>query len=462
MTTNNIVSPPQFTFGGDAEKGIDRADGIIAAAKMYIASLSAEDSDLPVAERAEKALSGFVDALAMFCPNQETGPDRLRWSAAACQSMRELLEALRAIDQAEPGTVPITVLARAGAETIRWELVNRHVPDAELWTWLGELFVAECDDDEILEVTGEGETIAREYLRAIAYHAVALDQQTLKIGFAVARLVTQLLSDLSLTREHTEGSMYGIEMARCGVPVRLAKASSSFVGWRFVTAEAADRLSEIHRELIQGQYSPVGLEKINIEELRSAVVHLRREWSFNPPMRRHRRYSLNARLCVVRGYEQAMSLLNGDAEEAVAVGAGTWRITNLSRGGIGAIIPRNLRAGVPVAGDLVAFCPEEGTKWHIGVVRRLRISKTHIEIGIATLSSNPGLALVEDGRVQRELCACDPIRRGEAIRLLGPVGVLGDDTPLFFRTDDAIIHKLRPLANTLRGKSFDLRIYQVT
>jgi hypothetical protein len=442
-------------FDSKAPVRVDRADGIAAAARMYISDLHAENFALPMAKRAMFAIEGFLGTLAKLCPDQETVRGRSRWTDAARTSMHEILVALQAVDRNEPGAVPATVLARAGAEVVRWDLVDRHTPDIKLWAWLGDLFVA-AHGNENVRVTGEPDTVGREYLRAIAYHAAALDQQTLEIGFAVARLIDLSLPHLLLTRESTGAALYGVDVENRSIPVRLAHVLS-FDGWRFVTVPVADTLSDIHAQLAHGQV-PHDLEGIKPEVLCDAAAHLCRQWSASPPTRRFQRYPFDARLSVVCGYDQAMTLLGNDAlEEGVATGTGAWRITDLSRGGVGAAIP-SVRATAPAAGDLVAFCPEEGVKWHIGVVRRVRTSKTYIEIGIATLSSSPDLVEVDDGRASRDLCFCDPIRRGEAVRLLGPVGALGDNNP-FFVMVDGNLHKLRPLAKALRGKSFDLRVY---
>jgi hypothetical protein len=443
--------------GNEGVTRVNRAGGIAAAAKRYIEALRLENSALPMAAQAASALESFLDALALLCPERETGPDRARWSMAARLSMREVVDALRVVDRASPGVVSATVLARAAAEAVRWDLVDRHTSDAGLWAWLGELFVTA--HDEALQVTGEGDTVAREYLRAVAYHAAALDQQMLKAGFAIAQLIDLILPSLLLVREYTDAALYGVDVAHRSVPVRLARAAP-FEGWRFVTVSAADMLSDIHGDLTHGQ-RPSGLGKTDLEELRAAVAHLRRQWSSSPPMRRFRRYPFDIRLNVVGGYDETKSLLRGDAPEAVALGTGVWRVTDLSRGGVGATASIHIQGGAPAAGDLVAFCPEEGTRWHIGIVRRVRIAESYTEIGIATLSDRPDLAQVDDGRVARELFACDPVRRGEAIRLVGPVGSLGDDDPLFVFAKGSVVHKLRPLASALRGKSFDLRVYQV-
>jgi hypothetical protein len=72
------------------------------------------------------------------------------------------------------------------------------------------------------------------------------------------------------------------------------------------------------------------------------------------------------------------------------------------------------------------------------------------------------VARIDDGLRSRELCVCDPVCRGGAIRLVAPVGTLGDDDPIFVVGKNSAIHKLQPLTDALRGKSFDLRIYQVT
>ncbi|MCL2644283.1 MAG: hypothetical protein FWD51_02370 [Betaproteobacteria bacterium] len=447
-------------FIGEHDKGINRVSAITSTAKTYIATIHTRDPMLSLADRASRALEKFLDTLETLCPDHEAGPDRYRWTAAVSQSMRDFLEALRAADQDEPGSIPASVLARAAAETIRWDLVNRHTSDTKLWSWLGDLFASDYGE-EVQQVRGAGETIGREYLRAVAYHAAALDQQPLKVGFAIARLIAQLLPELLMAREHMEGALYGINVAQRGIPVRLAE-SASFTGWWFVAVEAANKLSDIHRDLVCDGQIPEGLEHMEASVLSAAVLHLHRLWSFNPPMRRHQRYHINSRMCMVRGYEQAMNLLGDDATEAVAMGMGTWHITDLSVGGVGAITPRNIKVSVPVLGDLVAFCPEEGIRWHIGVVRRLRTSKSQIEIGIATLSTHPEITRVDDGHQPRELCSCDPVCPGGAIRLIAPVGTLGNENPIFALGEDTAVYKLHPLGDALRGKSFDLRIYQVT
>ena len=281
----------------------------------------------------------------------------------------------------------------------------------------------------------------------------------MKAGFAIAQLIDLVLPSLFLVCEHAEGALYGVDVGQGGMPVRLAR-SRPFVGWCFVTVPAADMLADIHGELTHGQ-RPSGLENTDLAVLRRAVAHLRRQWSSSPPTRRFRRHLFDARLSLVGGYDEARSLLRDDAPEAVAMGTGSWRITDLSRSGVGAVVAASAQGGAPAAGDLVAFCPDGGTRWHIGIVRRVRISGTWIEIGIATLSHSPDIAQVDDGRAARELFACDPVRRGEAIRLVGPVGSLEDDDPLFVMAKGAVAHKLKPLASALRGKSFDLRVYQV-
>jgi len=454
--------------GSESVVRFDRADGIAAAAKMYIGDLQAESATEPITERAASVLPRFLDTLAMLCPEHETGPDRANWSLAARLSMRQIIDALRSVDRAAPGAVSHSTLARVEAEAIRWDFVDRQAPDAGLWAHLGDLFLDSYSGAVVL-VKGDGDAVAREYLRALAYHAAAFDQQPLKTGFAIAQLIQLVLPHLLLTREPMDAALYGVDLEQRGVPMRLVRATTTFEGWRFVTVPAADALSDIHGELAHGQRR-AGLEKIDLDVLRAAVAHLRRQWSSSPPTRRHQRHVLDARLSMVYGYGDAVNLLNDDAMEAISMGTGSWRIVDLSRGGVGATMrhssvgagaSHNVWAGIPAAGDLVAFCPEEGTKWHLGVVRRVRISDSHIELGIATLSASPDIGAVDDGRAVRELCFCDPIRRGEPVRLVGPVGALEDNEPLFVTMPGALTHKLRPLASALRGKSFDLRVYQV-
>ncbi|MDR2688758.1 MAG: hypothetical protein LBB76_03250 [Azoarcus sp.] len=431
----------------------DRAESVVAAAKVCVSNLlAARRGD--AGGRLAVILDDFFEALAALCPERETMAARTRWSAATRAAMREIVDTLRTGKPGANGAVPVAVLARVAAEAIRWDAVDCQLPDPGLWVWLGKLFHACTSDEQRLD--GESGTVAREYLRAVAYHAAALDQQTLKVGFAIARLIEPLLPHLLLVRASTPSALYFIDASHHGVPMRLACGETP-KGWRFVAMAAADKLADWHNQLVQGQ--PVAkLGNVEPEVLRVAVVQLYRLWSVSPPVRRFRRYAMAARLNVVRGYDNVVDLLDKD-KEALAAGTGDWRIVDLSRGGVGAssVTPR---IKPPGTGDLVMFCPEEGTRWHLGVVRRFLHSKSHTEIGIATLSTHPMLMAVDDGQEARKLCCCDPLSQGEAIRLLAPPGVLGNEKPLFV-TEKGMVFKLRQLVDVVRGKDFDLCIFQV-
>jgi hypothetical protein len=454
-STENISSP-RLDGGWDAHAS--RTDGVVAATKMCVSYLRNHRPLTTLVEQIPTMLKEYVDALTLLCPDDEDPETRLRWTAAARVGMREIVEALDDIDTVVPGLIPAAVLARAGAEAVRWNLVDRQASDPALWNWLGKLFEQVHSENEV-RVTGDSHSVAREYLRAIAYHSAALDEQGLRAGFAVAQLIELALPFLMLVHENTHAALYAIDAHHRGIPVRLARPT---VGgdWHFVAIAAADMLADVHGQLIHGQRPPA-LEGMDSGLLRVAVAHLRNLWSLCPPVRRFSRHTVvDIRLSVICGYEQVVTLLRDGTGEAVPTGTGAWRVADLSRGGAGALTVRSTAATAPESGEVVAFCLEEGTKWHLGVVRRVRHSKTFVEIGIASLSPRPTLVEVDDGCTLHEFCCCDPVRRGEAVRLVGKAGSFNGEDALFAQRDGHVF-KLHPLTKNLNGKGFDLRTYQV-
>ncbi|GHU07748.1 hypothetical protein AGMMS50225_05180 [Betaproteobacteria bacterium] len=450
------ISSPKLDDGWEAQAS--RADGVAAATKLLVSHLRNHKPMTELVEQIPEMLKEYLDMLLQLCPDDESHETRMRWAAAARVGMREIVEVLDDIDTLIPGVIPAAVLARAGAEAVRWNLVDHQASDPALWNWLGKLF-EQAHSDRDVRVTGESHSVAREYLRALAYHSAALDEQGLKAGFATARLIELALPLLMLVHGNTHAALYAIDARHRGIPVRLARPGGGD-DWRFVAIAAADMLADVHGQLIHGQRPPA-LEDMDPGVLRAAAAHLRKLWSLCPPVRKFNRHTVgDIRLSVISGYEQVMELLREGTGEAMPAGAGAWRVADLSRGGAGALTVCSTAATAPGNGEIVAFCLEEGTKWHLGVVRRVRHSKRFVEIGIASLSTHPTPGEVDDGSAQHEFCFCDPVQHGGTVRLVGKTGSFNGKEILYAQRDGHVF-KLHPLAQTLNGKGFDLRTYQV-
>ena len=190
---------------------LDIDEGFTSEVRKFIAILQVS-ADGQLAVRAKRGLERFLEKLALDCPERETGPERGRWAGSVRKAIGEIIEALRAREQADPLSIPPTLLARAGAEAVRWNLVDRQATDAALWAWLDELFVSAKEVG-----------VAHEFRRALAYHAAALDQQSLKVGFAAAQLIEQILPSLVLTPHAVDGALYGVDLNHRAVPVRIVR-----------------------------------------------------------------------------------------------------------------------------------------------------------------------------------------------------------------------------------------------
>jgi len=342
-----------------------------------------------------------------------------------------------------------------GTERIKWHGHARHIPDEVVWSEVGALFAATLTDS-VGMVVGHDEGVRQEYLRSLGFHAAALEQLSLPVFLAVDRLVTIALPFLVLVREPLPCVCYVIDPLNAPLPRRSTRPGSA-QGWFFSSAAALELLTELAEQLRQGVLPP-GLDDGSFAPLTwlAAVVHLQRHWSPSPPLRRFRRHSVAAHLLVVSGFDAVVRVFDTDAPD---IEPEVWVIKDLSRGGVGAAIDEpSVRA--PELGSFLAVRPQDGDSWHLGIVRRVRRGEGETEIGVETISQRPIFASADDGRAPVRVFLCDPLLRGEAVRVIATAGALQADSPLFI-TSEGAIQKLKPLDISMSGEGFDLRVYQV-
>lgn len=406
-------------------------------------------------------LDDFLATIIHAAPGDESaaGGDeacRGHWVAITRRSVREVFEAYRVLARSH-GDASLAdwslEFARILVEVVRWDLVSRRAADPEIWGWLGGLFHA-SQDPEVTQVNGDGTGVAQQYVRAIAYHSIALDQLSLEAGVAACRLVDISLSFLTLLRGVSPAALYMVDPAAAPIPVRASRASVSS-GWSYIPGAAVEFLAELHGQLLHGGV-PSLLAGGDPRLLCETAAHLRRLWSHRPPVRRFRRHLVDAELLVVRGYDSVRDLFIAAGEVASSV----WQVIDLSRGGVGALVIRGTAQSTPENGDLLAFRPKDGSSWHLGIVRRVRFAKDSAEVGVETLSVRPALIHVDDGRTPVHMFFCDPVLRGEAVRVIAPKGMIRENVPLFV-TADGRVSKLKPLDVSMDGRGFELRVFQV-
>lgn len=454
-----------FTSGERLPKVQDPVAAIEMATEVLCAQLRLEFVAPDSEEDASAYLDDFLFAVRGAGPDLHTGPSGPgydsaywdRWAEVVRSSVTEVFLAYRAAFDAlgaRASSAWYLGLARVLVEMTRWNHLCRQVPDPDLWVQLGTLFSESVDPQEG-RVIGDRKGVAQEFLRAIAYHSAALDQLSVKAALATCRLIDFVLPLLVLQRESTPGALYVISPSEAPVPVRVFRDVPAPTAWSFVPGAALENFSELHPRLLSAQ-APTALAGGAPGLLCDAVMHLLRLWSHRPPVRRFRRHPVDAELLVVRGYEAVRYLFVA----STAVDNGAWMVTDLSKGGVGAFVIRDTVDSAPENGDLLAFRPRDGSNWHLGFVRRVLFAGGGAEVGIETLSVRPALIRVDDGKAPVDMFFCDPVLRGEAVRIIAPLNTIRKDVPLFV-TADGKVSKLKPLDVSMEGRGFELRVYQV-
>lgn len=345
-------------------------------------------------------------------------------------------------------------VARRLADSVRWNLCDRQAPDAALWARLGTLFANEVEGRANECLAGDVEGVVREYVRALAYHSAALDRLTVPQALAVARLIQLSLPFLSVTRKPVSGPHYEVSPARTPVPRRNLGGGGS-AEWHFVAAAANDLLLEFEAQFERGEV-PRPLAGAEPALFAEAVRHLRRMWSSEQPRRRFRRHETNGCLSLVRGLADCRSVLDGSEPDAPTEAA----VENLGRHGVGASFGPGRGGHGLDPGQLVALRFVDGDGWHLGLVRRLSIGERGAHVGVEILSRQGRAGRADDGEASLDVILCDPLQRGEATRVISAPDSLQSDAPLFVPRAGGI-QKLQPLDAMLRGRGFDLRVYQV-
>lgn len=355
-------------------------------------------------------------------------------------------------------------MVRAGAGRVIWERCCGGPALERLWQWLGSALVMTATVGRVrvgAGLAGAGEPLAlveREYLRAVAAYSAALDILPPHLLGAMERLLEYCLPMLQLQRGPLAGATYYVAPGSSASPERMARSPEIVAGlWFFSPRVAVSAMKEIAARLASGKVpAALAVEGDEQELLRGAMDHLLRHWSHTPPVRRYRRHLVGGTLSAVCGI--------GDLERLFAGKGGVrhseWTFRDVSRGGIGAYVTNPAQNTVRV-GELVGVCPCDGGIWQLAVVRRTWSDPEALSfIGLETLSQKPVLARVDDGRTSMNVLLCDPLLRGEAVRVAAPQNTLGYGSALFVASGGSI-HKLKPLGGSMSGEGFELRVYQV-
>ncbi|BAL23624.1 hypothetical protein AZKH_1297 [Azoarcus sp. KH32C] len=355
-------------------------------------------------------------------------------------------------------------LMRAGADRVIWELCSGGPAHPHVWSWLGTSFVASESGHGTGRVRaqmhwgGPGASLENEYLRAVAAYSASLGLLPPRASLVVGRVMAFALPMLNFRSRPFAGATYYVCPREGAAPRRLVRPPNELDGgWFYSAGVAVGALKELLENLIVGK-APLALaagedgEKV----LRTVLEHLILHWSETPPVRRFRRHMLDGTLSAVCGIDQLRELFSGRSSVAEV----EWSLKDVSRGGLGAYICGESEPSVRV-GQLVGVRANDCAAWHLAIVRRTWTGAGEYPfVGLETLSQRPVPARVDDGRASADVFLCDPILKGEALRIAAGSNQLSSDLPLFI-TDGGRLQKLKPLRGLVEGEGFDLRVYQV-
>jgi len=459
-----VLSEPDRNSGAletiaAALRGLPGPDQLPPATRLALVAHLDDDARLAIAAESLRAGAQQSDG----APDDRVAGRARDVFGALLDAYRECLSALG--DSASPAGESDALhewhvrLVRAGAQRVKWERCAGGPSHPQLWQSLGVSFNhgASHDKTRLTLAGGAPTSVEREYLRAVAFYSAALEHLPPAVMDAIDRLIEFVLPMLQFQAEAVQGAVYYVPHDLGAAPRRMVRLPDRRDGvWFLSTRVALGALHELAGQLQSGVI-PVGFELAcgSREALVEGVQHLLRHWSAASPVRRYRRHMLGGRLTAVRGIEDLRQLFTGESVSYLA----EWEFRDASRGGIGASVPAGASAPLNV-GELVGILPHDGEAWQLGVVRRAWLECDAMEVGLEALSQRPVLASIDDGLVRTDVFLCDPLSRGEAVRIAAPLNTLRPGIPVFV-TANGSIQKLKPLDAAMAGNGFELRVYQV-
>ena len=334
-------------------------------------------------------------------------------------------------------------LINAAAAELKWRQFRYGPVDGETWRILGSVYLAaveaKLDQRPLMIYPGGSETtVEAEYLKALIFHASAMDNlKPLQIEIA-ERFIGYFMPYFSLARELQADSVYWVDAAKALPPTRLAKKPDVATTLRFFSGTRAMAAVNKTVEQIRAEHRvPPGIN-LGTQYEPSAVIpvleHLGLNWAPKPPLRNTARRRINSPLKLVSGMSAVHHRLAGRAQNGD--GLETWVIDDVSLGGMGAHAEKARREWIRI-GALVAVQPDGGDNWLLGVVRRyVRTGTNQDSIGIETISKSPRAVMADAGGIYTEALLLDVPEVGEYARMALPANALEDKVALLFSVDD--------------------------
>jgi hypothetical protein len=209
------------------------------------------------------------------------------------------------------------------------------------------------------------------------------------------RVIAHFLPGFRLTDLPEPDTTYWMDLDEADPPTRLAQPPELTDTLVFFSAGSAiqgvEELAKLirHRAVVPSTLSLGGDYKA--EQVIEVLDHLAMYWAKAPPIRRHERHRVKARLSVVHGYAGLIACLGWDGSTTDLSASGgsvveSWVVQNVSAGGFGATTPQVAGDWLRI-GSVVGMQPSGGDNWLVGIVRRLSRDAEELgNVGIQTVA----------------------------------------------------------------------------
>lgn len=356
-------------------------------------------------------------------------------------------EARKAADTLRPH-LPL-LLARqiaALAALGKWRHFHYERLSPELWQRLGAAYLGSerlgLAHTPVQTYPGLPETTPAElYTRFLAFEASSPDS-LLPLEIEMAEKVVGHFGLLFvLSAGNRADNLYWIDAALGNPPQRLVVTPTPTPTVRLLAlGRAPEALSELVQAVERGEV-PASLAlggQYPARVVLPVLRHLAAHWAPQPPLREHKRHLVKTgTVRALQGFVSCLGVVRGHAP---AEAAETWRVDNVSLGGLGAALPGSRRDLLRI-GELVALQPEGGDNWLIAVVRRYGRDRDTQSAGLQTLSKQASPLLLR---------VCGSRRFGSDA---GEAAILLDEA-----SQENVVRVLLPPTTFDLGESYDSKV----
>lgn len=271
---------------------------------------------------------------------------------------------------------------RALRRKLQWSRVRYAPPAASIWENLATVYgqiEREGVAEELAIYEGEASSVQREFVKTLALGVLSCENLMPPEHALATFLVNRYANDFVLSETPFAECAYVFDLTHPQAPQSAGKVGSAGANLRYFGASGAvASLETAIRELSETQTVPASLgftQPVEAVSLAPLLRQIQIEWSGQSLERRHPREKTNARMAVVPGFKQIVSVL----EEATTdpfdftdrASGENWFASDISPDGFGVMMPA-------VTGDWVSVGSVMGVEggtaggWDVGMVRHVR------------------------------------------------------------------------------------------